>query len=88
MFRFQVIAFQKAESRVRRHHDRDGYYIVIEDQRITASTTDEKQADIWQQVLTVHFALMSLGHTPRREAGLLASNAYSAFARELELYHA
>lgn len=85
MFRYQINKFNEAERRTRLQHDRDGFYISLDDdKRITESTKDKDQALIWQRVLTVQFALHSLGLPVSPTAGLLAQNAYSAFAYEVE----
>lgn len=88
MFRYQLNAFHQAEARCHIQRDRDGYYIVANERRVTLSTTDDKQAEHWLRYVTVHFALHIIGHTPSETAGIAASTAYAAFARELELTHA
>lgn len=85
MFRYQLNAFHQAEARCHMQRDRDGYYIVANERRVTQSTTDDKQAEHWLRYVVVHFALHLLGRTPSETAGIAASTAYAAFARELEL---
>src|SRR6478736_1085502 len=84
MFRYQVNAFHQAEARCYVQRDRDGYYVVANERRITASTPDDKQVEHWLRVVTVHYALHLLNITPGETAGLAATTAYAAFARELE----
>lgn len=85
MFRYQLNAFHQAEARCHMQRDRDGYYIVANERRVTQSTADDKQAEHWLRYVVVHFALHLLGLTPSETAGIAASTAYAAFARELEL---
>lgn len=85
MFRYQLTAFNQAQARCHKEHDRDGHYIVANERRVTESTKDEQQADHWLRYVTVHYALHLLGRTPGKTAGLAASTAYAAFARELEI---
>lgn len=88
MFRYQVDAFHQAEARCHIMRDRNGYYVVADERRVTQSTPDDVQIGHWLRVITVHYALALIGHTPSRTAGLAASTAYAAFARELEINHA
>ena len=85
MFRYQLNAFRQAEARCHKDHDRDGWYIVANERRVTVSTKDDQQAEHWLRVTIVHYALILLGRTPSASAGIAASTAYSAFARELEM---
>lgn len=87
MFRYQVNAFNQAQARCYKEHDRDGYFIVANERRVTQSTKDEQQADHWLRYVTVHYALHLLGHTPSESAGLAAMTAYAAFAHEMENTH-
>lgn len=85
MFRYQVNKFNEAERLIRIRHDRDGFYVTLgDDKRITESTVDRDQVNAWQRVLTVQYALHLLGLPMSKTAGLLAQNAYSAFAYEIK----
>lgn len=85
MFRFQLDKFKEAERRIRIQSMRDGHYISLDDdKRLTESTTDWQQAVFWQRILIVQTALAFLGYPPSTNHTLAATNAYAAFAKEVE----